>query len=199
MKKKILILDDNEKLLGRLETNITKFEVIPSQDLDDAINKLKTHDIAFIAVDYDLGSEKTGDILYEMLFESGKSIPAMVFSGKDLSAGTQRYLDKKGFSKIISKVDEKGTVSELIEESAEKILEDCKARVYHVQKKVEFIGNGDHPLQYNNNVKTIDEWIESMAKCNHSDDEEKELKELIIKHCLAILRRKSNPEFSDTE
>lgn len=196
MKKKILILDDNETLLVRLQENITKFEVVTSSDLDDAIEKLKTQDILFIAVDYDLGNDKTGDILSDLLFKSGKSVPAMVFSGKDLSEGTKKFLDDKGFSKIISKVEDQGTVSELIEQSAEEILESCASRVYDVRKRVEMVGNGHYPLKFGEEFKTISEWINELAKCNYAKSE-KELKELIIAHCLALLKRQGNPEFQD--
>ncbi len=194
--KKILVLDDNEKLLLRVKENITKFEVIPANTIDAAIEKLKSEKISFIAVDYDLGQDKTGDILYDLLFESGKSIPAMVFSGKDLSEGTKKYLEDKGFSKIISKADVEGSPSKLLEKAAEQILKDCRSRIYQVQKKVEVIGNGGNPLKIGDEVKTIREWIESVAKCNHSEEEEEQIKDLIIQNCLALVKRSGNPEFS---
>lgn len=195
--KKILVLDDNEKLLRRVKENITKFEVIPVSTIEEAIEKLKSENISFIAVDYDLGGNKTGDILYELLFQSGKSIPAMVFSGKDLSEGTKKFLDEKGFSKIISKADVEDSPSKLLEKSAEQILKDCRARIYQIQKKVKIIGNGGNPLKIGDEVKTIGEWIESVAGCNHSEGEEEQIKALIVQNCLAHVKRLGNPEFSD--
>jgi response regulator RpfG family c-di-GMP phosphodiesterase len=194
----ILILDDNAALLKRLSENISGFNVFTAQTIDAAKDILKVEDISIIAVDYDLGHAKTGDMLSDILFESGKSIPSMLFSGKDLSSGTQKFLDKKGFSKIISKVDADGTVSELIEESAKQILSDCTKRVYDVKKRVEMIGNGEYPLKFGDEVKTIQEWIETLANCE-CENNEKQIKELIIAHCLALVKRKSNPDFIDLE
>ena len=197
MKKKILILDDNEKLLKRLKENISEFEVIDCQEIEDAAEKLMSEKVSFIAVDYDLGNDRTGDILYELLFQSGKSIPAMVFSGKELSEGTKKFLDSKGFSKILSKIDTQGTPSELIEKAANEILQDCQARIYQIRKKVGMIGNGELPLQYGQRVMTINEWIESIGNCEPSPDDEDELKRLIIENCLAIIKRQSDHDFDD--
>lgn len=192
---KILVLDDNEKLLTRLTENITEFEVVTSRNIDEALRILKTQVISFIAVDYDLGNDKTGDMLYVLLFRSGKSIPAIVFSANDLSEGTKKYLDGKGFSKVLSKIDEQGILSDLLVQAAKEILANCAARVYQVRKAIEAINVGDSPLLFNNQVKTIYEWIKQLEECKHSEIEEKQLKELIVKHCLAIRKREDGYVF----
>lgn len=180
----ILILDDNQSLLARLSKNITKFNVITATTIEKALETLKTQDVSFIAVDYDLGNAKTGDMLYDLLFKSGKSIPAIVFSSNDLSDPSQSYLIKQGFSKILSKVDEEvESVSDLIEKAAQEILNDCKARCWQVEKKTEYMKVGNHPIPFDRQVKTIDEWIKLMRECKFSLEQEKELRNLIAEHC----------------
>lgn len=180
----ILILDDNAALLKRLSENISDFDVLTSQTIEDAIAILKTTDISFIAVDYDLGNAKTGDILYDLLFEGGKTVPAIVFSGKELSDDSISYLQKKGFSKILSKVDDQEeSISVLITKAAKDIMGNCKERAFHVEMKVSALGVGDHPIAFGIHVKIIDEWIEDLKNCEIQEDQENALKELIIEHC----------------
>ena len=147
-------------------------------------------DVSFIAVDYDLGGGDTGDTLSDLLFENKKSVPSIVFSGKDLSSGTKRFLEDKGFTKILSKVD--GTIgSDLIEDTVNEILTDCYKRNYDIRMKSRLADNGKYPLEFNDSFKTIDEWIELLSKCEYAEHEH-EIRRLIIDHCHAIVKRKMN-------
>jgi len=180
----ILILDDNEVLLKRLSKNISEYTVIASKTIEEAFDALKREDVSFIAVDYDLGHSKTGDILYDLLFKSGKTIPAIVFSGKELTDESQVYLKQKGFSKILSKVDdEEESLSDLIVKAAKEILDSCIERTFHVEMKSKILGVGNHPIAFGKYVKTIDEWIEALKNCEIQKEQEKDLKERIIEHC----------------
>lgn len=183
--KKILLLDDNKSLREAIASNIDTYKVIPIATKEEGIAIIKEQQIDFVAVDWDLGGD-TGDMLYDLLFPHGKSIPGIIFTSKDLSEKSITYLKSRGFSKIIPKIDPEGdTVSDLIEKAADDILNDCIQRVFHTKQKVLTIGNGNRLLKFQNVGKTIAEWIEQMENCKIPLDEEIMLKELIIDHCLA--------------
>ncbi len=60
IKKKILILDDNENLLYSLKVNISKFDVITASTLPEAMKKLHDNEISFIVADIKLKKGKNG-------------------------------------------------------------------------------------------------------------------------------------------
>lgn len=194
--KKILLLDDNKSLRDAIASNIETYEIIPVGDKKEGIDIIVKQKIDFIAVDWDLGGDETGDMLYDMLFPHGKSIPGILFTSKDLSKKSIDYLKSRGFSRIISKIDpEADAVSDLIEKAANEILADCKERAFHVKQKVLFSGNDNMVIKFRVVGKTIDEWIKEMENCKISVEEEIELKELIVKHCLAFRKRRDDYGF----
>lgn len=183
--KKILLMDDNAALLDRLSTTITKFTVITAKTVEEAVQIVESQDISFFVVDLDLGSELTGEIAYDLIFSKGKSIPAIVFSGTEISDSMNSYLEKKGFSAIISKDDPNKSSSDLIEEEVERILNSCADRILQVKRTVETFAVGENPLLYLGSFRSINEWIRSIEECNHvanDMEEEGELKDLIIQY-----------------
>jgi len=82
--KKILLLDDNKSLRDAIASNIETFEVIPIGDKKEGIDIIDKQKIDFIAVDWDLGGDETGDMLYDMLLPHGKSIPGILFTSSNL-------------------------------------------------------------------------------------------------------------------
>ena len=201
--KKILIMDDKEALLHQLQTTITKFEVLTTKTIEEAVQILETKDVSFFVVDLDLGTEKTGEVAYDLIFSKGKSIPAIVLTGNEISPDMQKYLIGMGFSEIISKNDPTVTrISDAVEAAAIRILEDCAARILQVRKKVIRLEIGGNPLMYNKKFKSIIEWIESIANCNHIADnmsEEKEISQLIIDLCNVMKRRSNEYLFPQNE
>jgi len=198
--KKILIMDDNEDLLRQLETTITKFEVVTTKTVEEAVQILESQDISFFVVDLDLGYEKTGEIAYDLIFSKGKSIPAIVLSGKEITDKMREYLLEMGFSSILTKEHPEKRVSDLVEEEAQRILDDCAERIKQVRKNVERLRIGGKPLSYNGQFKSIDDWIKSIANCNHTADDMKEemkLKTLIINVCRAMRKRIDEYEFDE--
>lgn len=193
--KTILLLDDNETLRESIAGNITTYRVIPIGDKEAGIKIIEEETIDFIAVDWDLGGEETGDLLYDMLFPHGKSIPGILFTSKDLSSKSIVSLKSKGFSGVISKIHPDVEVSSLIEQEATTILGDCKKRAFHVKQKVSFIGNGNMVIKFQNVGKTIEEWVEEMENWKMQERDEVVLKELIIKHCLASRIRHDDYRF----
>lgn len=195
MRKKILILDNNERLVLLLKETITKYDVIPAFDLTEATEKINEHVISFIAVDYDLGEGNTGDLLSNLILANKKSLPSIVFSGKDLSDGIKKSLKDKGFLEILSKVD--GTIgSDLIEKTVDQILSNCEQRNYDIKIRSSMVDNGDYPLEFQGIFKTIDEWIQALSNCEYSEHENI-IRQLIIDHCAAIFNRKLSRDFSE--
>jgi len=194
--KKILLLDDNKSLREAIADNIKSYKVIPVSDKNEGIDTIDKQQIDFIAVDWDLGGNETGDMLYDMLFSHGKSIPGILFTSKDLSKKSINYLKSRGFSKIVDKIDpEEEAVSDLIEKAANDILADCRARAFHVRQKVLGTGNGNMVLKFQEVGKTIAEWIEEMENCKIREEDEPHLRELIIEHCLAFRKRQDDYGF----
>jgi len=194
--KTILLLDDNKTLREATAGNIDTYNVIPVGDKDEGISVIDKQQIDFIAVDWDLGGDETGDMLYDLLFPHGKSIPGILFTSKDLSTKSIDSLKSKGFAKIVDKIDpEEDALSDLIEKAANEILSDCVARAFHVRQIVFGIGNGDNVLKFQDEGKTIDEWIAEMENCKINEEDEPSLRELIIKHCQAYRKRKDDYGF----
>ena len=201
--KKILIMDDKDSLLRQLQTTITKFEVLTTKTVEDAATILKTEDVSFFVVDLDLGYERTGETAYDLIFSQGKSIPAIVLTGNEVSPEMKKYLLDMGFSAIIGKNDPAVTrISDAVEEAALRILEDCAERILQVRKNVERLQIEGKPLLYNSQFKSTMEWINSIANCNHVANnmkEEKEISQLIIRMCNAIERRNRDYVFPTYE
>lgn len=193
--KKILLLDDNKSLREAIAGNMETYKVIPIGSKEEGIKIIDSERIDFVAVDWDLGGD-TGDMLYDLLFPHGKSIPGIMFTSKDLSEKSIKSLKSKGFSRIISKIDpEEDAVSDLIEKAADEILNDCIQRTFHIKQKVGITGNGEMVLKFNEVGKTIGEWIDEMENCRIGEEEEINLKELIIRHCLAHRKRQDDYGF----
>lgn len=200
--KKILIMDDKEDLLHKLQTTITMFDVLTTKTVEGAVKILESEDISFFVVDLDLGYEKTGEVAYSLIFSKGRSIPAIVLTGKEVPPQMREYLMNMGFSDILSKNDPSGRMSDAIESAAKRILESCAERILQIRKNVNRLEIGGKPLSYNGELRSIEEWIDSISNCNHiADDmkEEKELKQLIIKICNAIRRRVDDYDYPHIE
>lgn len=194
MKKKILILDNEESLLAKLRINIKKFDVIPATTLDGALSKLVAGGISFIAADIRLNHGERGYEVFDRLFYKGKSVPGIVITAYELSDGEEEYLQKIGVEKL-AKVGEKGLLSTRIENAAELILNDRASRLKLVTQKIDEHNLRSSNMTFNDVTKKIQEFIDEVFEGNHSVEEEDAIKDEMVKVCNALIKRESENDY----
>ena len=193
--KKILIMDDKNRLVQNLKKSIQKYEVVSCERINEAVNILCNEDISIFVVDLNLGySEDDGDIAYDKLFDTGKSIPAIILTGQELPEDEKNRLLDKGFSKIISKY-ERGSISKSLTSAIDEIVGNCIELMKHPRSRMRMLGAENHNLMYNGNTKTIDEWINSIINWDFEEEDASKLKNLIIKLLIAYGIRKDDYGF----
>ena len=143
----MLILDDCEALLRKLEVAITKYEVIRATTLEEAMGVIETKDISFIVADIRLRDGENGHHLFEQLFSKGKLVPGIVMSAFVVSQSVRNELSYIGVTKVIQK--EGIGLDDAIEDAAEKILTDSRKQLIQLTNKVTKFGLWDTLLAGN--------------------------------------------------
>ena len=144
---KMLILDDCEALLRKLEVAITKYEVIRATTIEGAMGVIETKDISFIVADIRLRDGENGHRLFEQLFSKGKLVPGIVMSAFVVSQSVRNELSYIGVTEVIQK--EGIGLDDAIENAAEKILTDGRKQLTQLTNKVTKFGLWDALLARN--------------------------------------------------
>ena len=194
MKKKILILENDQSLLVKLKINIRKFDVMPTTSLDDALSKLLEGGISFIAADIRLNHGERGYQVFDRLFYKGKSVPGIVITAYELSDGEEEYLRKIGVEKL-AKVGEKGLLSARIEEQAESILNDRRLRFRLITQKIDEHNLKNNNMTFDGVTKSIQKFIEDVFEGNHSIEKEESIKDEMVKICNTLIKRESENDY----
>ena len=194
MKKKILILENDESLLTKLRINIRKFDVIPTTSLYDALSKLVEGGISFIAADIRLNHGERGYEVFDRLFFKGKSIPGIVITAYELSDGEEEYLSKIGVEKL-AKVGEKGLLSARIEQAAESILNDRKSCFRLITQKINGYNLKNNNMTFDGVTKSIQEFMDEVLEGIHSIEEEETIRDEMVKVCNALIKHDSENDY----
>jgi len=195
-KKKILILDDNKLLLFELQVNISKFDVITAETIEEAMRKLQKNDITFIVADIRLKKGKKGQEIFNKLFKKGKSIPGIVFSAYALTESVIEELTDYGIIHFIEKTGDKKRLSQRIESEAIKLLNDPKMRFFAVSQKINQLGLLDTKIGRGTGKVTLKKKLDQIYRRKYNIAEENKIKEEMIKICNHYLlpeRGRPNP------
>ena len=138
---KMLILDDCEALLRKLEVAITKYEVIRATTLEEAMRVIEMKDISFIVADIRLRDGENGHHLFEQLFSKGKLIPGIVMTAFVVNQSVRNELSYIGVTEVIQK--EGIGLDDAIEDAAERILTDDRKQLVQLTNKVAGFGLWD--------------------------------------------------------
>ena len=179
-KPKMLVLDDYEITLQNLKIAITKYDVIPAQTLDEAIKLIETKNISFIVTDIKLKEADKGYQLFERLFSNGKLIPGIVMTAFVVEPYMQKELSHIGVTRVIQKNDFTD-MSDVLESVADEILTDKTKRLIQLTNKAKGFGLLDKPSGHDKG--SIRDCLSGVLDGKHSNEEEKEIIDHIIKRC----------------
>ena len=150
-KPKMLILDDCERLLRKLQVAITKYEVISATTIEEAVRVIETNDVSFIVADIRLKDGKIGHRLFEQLFSRGKLVPGVVMTAFVVRQSVRNELLHIGVTEVIHK--EGVDLEVAIEDTASKILTDEKKQLVQLTNKVSKLGLWDAPCGGKDSIK----------------------------------------------
>lgn len=199
---KMLILDDCVDLLGKLQVNITKYDVLPATTLDEATTLAQSEDVSFIVADIRLRNVNNGYHVFERLFSRGKQVPGIVITAYETDQTTKKELEHIGVARIVTK---HGTrLAADIEDAADSILADRRKRLAQLSAKVDNLGIGNAVVRHDGDSKTIQDWLEYIFAGHCSTSKEAVLKNLLVQTCNRINRPDDGrnypfPEIGDVE
>ena len=191
-KRKMLILDDCASLLSKLRINIRRYDVVPAVTLDQAMELLSKEDISFIVADIKLESGKSGYHIFRQLFSKGKLVPGIVFTAFVVDSKTKDDLEEIGISEIIEKTAVGGKLSSRIENAADIILANHEQRLSMLTAKIGSLGLEDRVLTHGGQQEKIEYWLACIFAGKYSIEEEKVLKDLMVKECNSHLSPEGN-------
>jgi len=183
IKKKILILDDNETLLYSLKVNISKFDVITASTLPEAMKKLQDNEISFIVADIKLKKGKNGQEIFNKLFKTGKSIPGIVFSAYALTEKVIADLANYGIIGIIEKGGSSTKLYQRIQTDVEKLLKDPKKRFFAVHQKLRDLGLLQRKISCGKVKTTIEKKLKKIYNRKYTINEENKIKDKMVQIC----------------
>lgn len=145
-KPRMLILEDCSMMLQNLQIAITKYEVVPAQTIDEALNLLKTKNISFIVTDIRLRGPDRGYQLFRRLFSNGKLIPGIVMTAYEVTPAIRKELREDiGVTEVMQK-DSVVDVSAAIEDRADEILTNKNKQLIQLTNMVNGCGIMNAPL-----------------------------------------------------
>jgi len=180
-KKKILVLDDNKALLFELKENISKFDVIPAETIEEAMRKFLKNDISFIVADVRLKKGKKGQEVFNKLFKKGRSIPGIVFSAYALTESVIEDLSDYGILAFIEKTGNRKRLSQRIQREATKLLNDPKMRFFAVAQKIKEFGLLNTKMGKMMGQITLKKKLDQIYKRKYTIAEENEIKDEMVK------------------
>ena len=179
-KPKMLILEDCEIMLQNLEIAITKYDVIPAQTLDEAIELIETKNISFIVTDIKLKEADKGYQLFERLFSNGKLIPGIVMTAFVVEPDMQKELSRIGVTRVIQKNDFTD-MSDVLESIADEILNDETKRLTQLTNKVREFKLLDKP--FGQGKGSIRDCLNGVLDGKYSDEDEQKTIDYIMQRC----------------
>ena len=180
-KPKMLILEDCDMMLENLQIAITRYEVVPAQTIDEALDLLETKNISFIVTDIKLKGSDRGYQLFRRLFSNGKLIPGIVMTGYEVTPAMHKELmEDVGVTEVIQK-DSVVDISAAIEDRADEILTDKNEQLIQLTNKVNGCGIMDAPLEGNSG--SIRDGLNDISAGKCSIEEENEIIDTIMQAC----------------
>ena len=203
MKKKILILDDEESFAKNLKINLesydskffsehsldmTSLEVLIADNSDVAFEIInKNQDIELLILDIQLRGAEEGHETYQRIFSSGRAIPAIVVSAFTKSPEKQNQVYSMGVSKIIDKFEPEDLPKEVAIAICE-VLRHSNNRIIQLRVFIEKLQIYDNVIVIDGNSKAISEWIKKIITENLSSDEENKIKQAITDECICLFK-----------
>ena len=180
---KILILDDHEPLLEKLRLTITKYEVVPATNLDEALKLIQMKDVSFIVADIRLGDSNEGHYIFERLFSSGKLVPGIIITGFVIDQRLNKELLDMGVTEVVEKrgID----LGEVIEQTADRILTNKTLMLAQLTNKVRKFGLWDAPLDGGEKIKDV---LNKIFAGNYPHEDEGTWIDLIHQRCNRLNR-----------
>ena len=163
-KPRILIVDDEPGFLEKAKRNIKKFEVVTAPAIPDAVRIISNGGISLIVADIKLKGDARGYEIFDELFHSGESIPAILITGNELRDDDEEYFSSRGAIRTLKKGGGKGTLSARIEGAATVILDDENSPFVLFERRIR-----QEKLEYQNmthagSTAEISEWLAAAKK-----------------------------------
>lgn len=184
----MLILEDCNMMLQNLQIAITRYEVVPAQTIDEALDLLETKNISFIVTDIRLRGADTGYRLFKRLFSNGKLIPGIVITAYEVTPAMQKELTNDiGVTEVLQK-DSVVDISAAIEDRADEILTDENMKLAQLTNMVNGYGIMDTPLDGNGG--RIRDGLDAIYTGKCSVEEKNKIIDAIMQAC----NRLSHPD-----
>jgi len=191
MKKKILILDDDEKFSNDLKYNLEQLdgdffkqfgfeieglEVLTADNSDEAFKIIqKQKDIVLLILDIELRGESEGHQAYQKMFFAGRPIPAIVVSAFTQSPSKQSSIRSMGVSVIIDKFGSENLTEDVAKSICE-VLRQPSNRIHQLRVFVERLKIYNHVVEVDGDKKSIVDWFQTII----TEKIQPELEALII-------------------
>lgn len=200
MKIKIVLLD-NDKQFGEdvaeiisgyeedffkglgFDTQITRIEAIPTTTHEQAFDLIKKGGISLLSLDIELDYNIRGDVEYEKLFFDGTAVPCIVVSAVVDKTVSEDEIKKRGVSTIIQISRGDTNVASRLASEICRVLGDREAKIIQVQTYVDVLKVQNNTVQFKDEEKRVQEWINSIKEGNHSPIDESQIIPLLVREC----------------
>ena len=198
MKIKIVLLD-NDKEFGEdvaeiisgydenffkgLNTQITGIEAIPTTTHEQAFDLIKKGGISLMSLDIELDYNVRGDIEYEKLFFNGTAVPCIVVSAVVDKTVPEDEIKKRGVSTVIQISRGDTNVASRLAKETCRVLGDRESKIIQVQTYVDVLKVQNNTVQFNDEERSVQEWINSIKEGNQSPMAESQIIPLLVLEC----------------